>query len=162
DTIAVGQTQVGGGTFGGAVTTGGLFGAGGILTYDGTTVTLNVNAGTGTNTFNINGTGATANTPGSSGTTVTAGAGGATFDINGDNLSGANSFVGTGSGNAFTLNIVANIGQNAVVGGPILGLTMNGGAGGTSDTRNTVSINDASAAPRNLNFQYLAGGATTG
>ncbi len=110
DTIHVTSTQVGGGAYLGAVTAGGPFGTagpGGLLNYDGTTTTLNINAGTGANTFNIDGTGATG-TASPAGTTITNGttAGLSTWEINGHGLTGANVFTGSTAGgiDQFTLN----------------------------------------------------------
>jgi hypothetical protein len=110
DTIHVTSTQVGGGAYLGAVTSGGPFGTagpGGLLNYDGTTTTLDINAGTGANTFNIDSTGATG-TASPAGTTITNGttAGLSTWEINGHGLTGANVFTGSTAGgiDQFTLN----------------------------------------------------------
>ncbi len=55
--IHMNATQIGGGAFGAAVTPGGIFGAGGILTYGTDLESIEIEAGDGDNTINVDATG---------------------------------------------------------------------------------------------------------
>lgn len=113
----------------------------------------------GGNDYNLNVTTATVSTTVSDGDATTSG--NSTFGIGGSNLSGQNNFLGYGGLDSFLINVNTSIGQNAVAGGTITGVTIDGGLGvggaaNDSNNRDKVTVNDNSAAARQLNFQYLA------
>ena len=105
DVFHMNATDIGGGAFGAAVSRGGIFGANGILYYDGNLEVLSVDGPDGAgvnNTFNIDATGVSG---AASSVTIDDGQGDATFAIQADAIAAgaAHFFNGNAGNDAFTL-----------------------------------------------------------
>ena len=112
---------------------------------------LNVFTSDGTDTIAVNATTATI----TSRIDMHDGNDNSTMTINGDGLSAANIFHGSAGNDQFILNITANIGAAAAF--PITDLEIWGDApAGNGANRDRLIINDNSANPRFLNYQYLS------
>jgi subtilisin-like proprotein convertase family protein len=110
--------------------------------------------GSGDDTISVLSTSAPSGAGFGAGTVIYGNDGDDTFTINGDNLSGFNSFRGGGGNDQFLLNITNHIGASGLY--PILSLDIHGDAlAADSENRDRLIINDNNAGfIRNLNYQY--------
>jgi len=152
NTFHMDASEIGGGAFGGPVTPGGIFGAGGILTYDGNLEWLYVYAPDGLgvdNTYNVDATGVGL-ASGYGSVDLEDGEGSAVFNVQGDQLSNPadHSFSGYGGTETFNVRLAgdATLTGNAVT---ILG----GDPTGDTGSRDVVNLIDAGGA-RNTTVTY--------
>ncbi|QDU29976.1 hypothetical protein ETAA8_50940 [Anatilimnocola aggregata] len=110
---------------------------------------LNVRSSRGDDIITVNDTTATV------ATVIDAREGNDFLFIDGDDLSGNNTFQGFDGTDEFQLLVLGNIGTNAIPGGPITGLTIEGQAASDSINRDRVQIFDFSGTARGLNYLYL-------
>ncbi|WP_237607275.1 CHRD domain-containing protein [Roseimaritima sediminicola] len=110
--------------------------------------------GTGSDTIDVQGTGADEFSGGR--TTIFGNSGEEVFTIDGDGLSGRNTFQGNQGNDSFELNITTELGSAAASYSPLSNLMIEGNAPGLdSENRDRLTINDDSAAARSFTYDYL-------
>ncbi len=147
--IHLDATQIGGGAFNTAVTPGGIFGAGGLLTYNSDLEAIQISAGDGSNTINVDATGVGGAAP-TAQVVIDDGAGNSSFFIQADQMAGGADHTFRGNdGNDVIHTFLA---AGSVVAGNTFVLE-GGNPGGDSSNRDAVLIHDAGGA-RSVDFDY--------